>query len=231
MNLRFLPLIGTAVLLSGCIVYTSTGPIQYDSQTVEADRSELVHVTLRMGAGELRAGSGTSKLMQAYFTYNVPSWKPMVHYSAGNLRVEQPSNHGHVGHLKYEWDLRFNRETPIDMTVHLGAGEAQLDLGALDLRNVSVHMGVGKVDLDLRGTPKHDYGVHVQGGVGEAIVRLPSNAGVYATAAGGIGEIRMRNLRKDGDHWVNDLLGRAKVQVRVDVHGGIGAITLIGQDE
>jgi len=225
------PLLGTTFLLSGCVIITRTGPTQYDSVHIDADRSELVRVDLTMGAGDLRVGAGTSKLMQAYFTYNVSAWKPEVHYSPGHLTVTQPgSSHSHAGNLKYEWDLRFGRGAGLDVNVNFGAGDAQLDLGALDLRNVNVQMGVGKIDMDLRGTPKHDYNVRIQGGVGEAIVRLPQDAGVYATAHGGIGEIRARGLKKDGDHWVNDAYDNARVHVRVDVQGGIGAITLIGDE-
>jgi hypothetical protein len=232
MNSILVPSLGAALLLSGCVIATRTGPVQYDSVHIEPDRSELVRVNLQMGAGDLKVGSGTSKLMQAYFTYNVPAWKPEVRYSPGNLTVSQPGeSHTHAGNLKYEWDLRFGRQTPLDINVNFGAGEAQLDLGALDLRNVTVQMGVGKMEMDLRGTPAHNYNVHIQGGIGEAVVHLPADAGVYATANGGIGEIRVHGLRKDGDHWVNDAHDRAKVQIRVDVQGGIGAITLYGADE
>ena len=232
MNRAFGPLIAGAVLLCGCVIHTATGPVQYDSSSIERDASELVHVNLNMGVGDLRVGTGTGKLMQAYFTYNVLAWKPVVRYTPGHLTVEQSGeNHGHAGGAKYDWDLRFGRETALDLDANFGAGSAQLDLGALNLRTVNVHMGVGKLDMDLRGSPKHDYSVRIQGGVGEASVRLPADAGVFATAHGGIGEIRARGLRKEGDHWVNDAHDRAKVQIRVDVQGGIGQITLIGDSE
>jgi predicted membrane protein len=115
----------------------------------------------------------------------------------------------------------------MDLTVHFGAGQARLDLGSLSLRGVEVHMGVGKLDMDLRGNPKHNYDVHVHGGIGEVTVRLPSGVGVYAEGSGGIGEIRTQGLRREGGHWVNDAWEDAKVRIRVDVHGGIGAIHLI----
>jgi len=99
------------------------------------------------------------------------------------------------------------------------------------LRAVSVQMGVGKLDLDLRGRPRQSYDVHIQGGIGEAVVRLPADAGVHATATGGIGEVKTRGLTKQGDHWENEAYATAKVKVRVDVQGGIGSITLIGDSD
>jgi len=224
-----------ALCLAGCVINTSpTGPLQYDSFHLDRDRSELVKVNLNMGAGKLQVGSGTEKLLQAYFTYNIPTWKPIVKYDAGMLTIDQGRT-GHVnfnpGPMKYEWDLRFGRETPLDFGVNFGAGEAQLDLGSLNLRAVNVQIGVGSLNLDLRGRPQHDYNVHIQGGIGEAIVRLPAGAGVYANANGGIGEIKTRGLKKEGDHWENDAYATAKVKVRVDVQGGIGSITLIGDSD
>jgi len=38
-------------------------------------------------------------------------------------------------------------------------------------------------------------------------------------------------LKKEGDHWENDAYATAKVKVRVDVQGGIGSITLIGDSD
>ncbi|SPE25013.1 conserved exported hypothetical protein [Candidatus Sulfopaludibacter sp. SbA3] len=221
-----------ALGLTSCVVTTeATGPTQYDSRAFERDASKEVTVHLRMGAGQIKVGSGTRKLMQAYFTYNVPSWKPDVRYSAGTLDVEQPSHRGaHLaGSHKYDWDLRFAQDIPLNFDVNFGAGDAQLDLGSLTLRNVNVQMGVGELKLDLRGVPKHDYSVTINGGVGEATVRLPADVGIYAEASGGIGEISTRGLMKRDGHWINEAYGQPGVKIHLEVHGGIGQITLIAE--
>ena len=231
MNRRWMPLLAGAVCLSGCVVETA-GPTQHDFRTIDRDDSELVRVNLNMGAGNLRIDSGTDKLVAADFTYNVASWKPEVRYNSaagrGSLTISQPDRgRTHMGKTDYEWDLRLNRETPLEISVHFGAGEAHLDLGGLTLRSVDVDMGVGKLDLDLHGSPKQSYDVHVRGGVGEATVRLPAGVGVEAEATGGIGEIKASGLRKDGNRYFNDAYRDSKVTVRLDVHGGVGSIRLI----
>jgi predicted membrane protein len=90
-------------------------------------------------------------------------------------------------------------------------------------------MGVGELKLDLRGVPKHDYNVTINGGVGEATVHLPSGVGVYAEANGGIGEISVRGMQKVSDHWVNEAYNEPGPKIHLDVHGGIGQITLIAE--
>lgn len=223
-----------AVALAGCTVSTVPfGPTQYDTKVIDRDDAKSVEVKLNMGAGDLKVSSGTQKLLRAYFTYNVPQFKPEVRYNSaggvGTLEISQPESHAHVGNMKYEWDVRLSNETPIDLNVQFGAGQAQLDLGSLDLRHVSVEMGVGQMQMDLRGAPKHDYDVNVQGGVGEADIKLPNTVGIEAHATGGIGEISVRGLNKENDRWVNEAFKNPGPKIHVKVEGGIGQIKLTAE--
>jgi len=223
------------LFLAACAVTVDRpGPTQYDSLSFERGNVAELHLNLAMGAGDLKVGTGTHKLAQAYLAYNVAEWKPEVRYdpqgARGNLTLRQPGHHrSNLGAVKNEWDLRLSQDVPLYLTVNFGAGQAELDLGSLALRDVQVQGGVGKLDMDLRGDPKHDYNVHIHGGVGEATVRLPSSAGVYAEASGGIGSIETPNLRRAGGHWVNDAYEQAKVRIHVTVEGGVGSIKLIGE--
>ncbi|HLK51507.1 MAG TPA: toast rack family protein [Bryobacteraceae bacterium] len=222
-----------AVCLAGCVVQ-HTGPAQHDFQAVERDNAEYVNVNLKMGAGTLRIDTGTDKLAAADFMYNIPAWKPDVRYDKsadhGTLTIAQPDRHGpHLGRTDYEWDLRLNREVPLNLNVEFGAGEGHLDVGGLALRGVDIKMGVGRLDLDLRGTPRKSYDVSIHGGVGEAIVHLPSEVGVEAEAHGGIGSIEASRLRRDGSRYYNDAWDEAKVRIHLDVHGGVGSIRLLSE--
>ena len=226
----FLPLFAAifCLTLTGCNVHTATGPTQHESSSIERDAAKTLRTELRMAAGTLKVGGGSPKWMQADFTYNVPSWKPNVRYTAGDLLIEQPDSGGiHTGGTTNEWSLQLNDEIPTDLTARVGAGEARLNLGSLSLRSLDIEMGAGELRLDLRGNPRHDYDVKVRGGAGEATVYLPKDAGIYAKATGGLGEIKVRGLRAEGDHWINDAYGSSKVQLRVDVQGGVGQINLI----
>jgi predicted membrane protein len=176
--------------------------------------------------------SGTDKLAAADFTYNLASWKPEMRYTSaagrGSLTIRQSESHQpHLGKNEYEWDLRLNREVPLDLTVHFGAGEAHLNVGGLTLRSVDVEMGVGRLALDLDGRPKQSYNVNVSGGVGEATIHLPAGVGVDAEATGGIGSIQASGLRKRGDRYFNDAYADSKVTIHLTVHGGVGSIRLI----
>ena len=232
MDWRCVPLIAGAFGLAACVHVEHEGPVQHDSQVIERDNAEVVQVDLNMGAGTLRVSGGTDKLARVDFDYDIPSWKPEVRYNSaagrGTLHIRQPETHeANIGHNRYEWDLRLNKDVPLEIGLHFGAGDARLDVGSLNLRRVNVEMGVGKLDLDLRGNPKKSYDVRVHGGIGEATVRVPSSVGVVANAHGGIGEISAPGLRKDGDRYVNDAYRTSPVTIHMEVEGGIGSIRLV----
>lgn len=197
----------------------------------KAEGVERVRVALEVHAGELQVDSGAKELLEGEFIYNVSSWKPEVRFDRSGFRsvlsIKQGGSSATMGSAKNEWRLKLNDGIPIDFSLHCGAGENRLNLGQLDVRDVEVHIGAGRVELDLTGRPpKHDYSVSVHGGVGEAVVRLPSDAGVVATASGGIGEIEVNGLEKQGGEWRSGASGKGKPTIRVDVHGGIGKITI-----
>jgi hypothetical protein len=227
--------IWAALALTACSggVSTPTGPEQHESRSVDLDKSERVAARLKMGAGELDVRGGAQKLLDADFTYNVPSWKPDLRYTSaggtGDLVLEQPGPTSSSGNNKNHWDLRFNDKIPLDLKVEFGAGEARLDLGSLALRGLSVEIGAGTLRLDLRGAPTKDYSVRIRGGVGEATVYLPKDVGITANVSGGLGEITATGLRKTGDIYVNDSSQTAKTKIRLDIQGGVGSIKLIAE--
>ena len=225
---------GCAVNRMGDSGVTVSGETEHQSEKVDlaqAKGSDRVSVDLDLHAGELSVDSGAKELLEADFTYNVPQWKPEVQLQKSGFRstlsVKQGGASANLGDSKNRWEIKLNESVPLDFLLKCGAGENKLRLGQFDLRSVEVHLGAGRVEIDLRGRkPTHDYAVSVHGGVGEAIIHLPNDAGIVATASGGIGEIEVRGLEKQGGEWRRAAEGKNQSTVHVDVHGGIGHILL-----
>jgi hypothetical protein len=211
----------------------TTGDLRTESQSVGLGGAKSVRVQIKMGAGQLKVGSGVKAangLLDAEFTYNVPRWKPEVHYTRngdqGLLTVEQPSGGGSHGNTRYEWDLHLANKVPTEMSVDMGAGKADLILGGLALTNLDVNLGAGETNVDLTGEWKNDFSGHIKGGVGKATLRLPRDVGVRVQARGGLGSIDAHDFRRDGDYYENDAYGKSPVTLRLDVEGGVGQIVL-----
>jgi len=227
-------IVAAALIMSGCSLESvATSDTRRETNAVDLGAVESARVEIQMEAGELRLKSGTPKLLEAQFAFNVPEWRPVVDYKTssarGTLAISQPKSqrNGRFVNAVNEWDLNLNAQVPLEVAANLGAGEASLDLGRMNLAGVDVNMGAGELKMDLRGEPKRDYNVQVKGGVGEATIYLPRNVAISATATGGLGEIKIDGLEKRDGVWVNpDRIG-APVTVRVDVKGGIGQIHLV----
>lgn len=226
-------LLPIALVFVGCAA-EFPGETRREQQSIELDGSKSTRVNLEMTAGELKVSSGATKLMEAEFTYNVERFAPVVEHRRNPTASEIHISHGNtqgftLGNNMSRWDLRLNDGVPLDVVAKLGAGEAELNLGGLNLRSVDMGIGAGEVHVDLRGTPKASYDVTIGGGVGETVVNLPRSVGISATAAGGIGNISVTGLEKRGDRWINPGQENNPVQITLDVKGGIGEIRVTAQ--
>jgi hypothetical protein len=235
MAIRFLPSLFAAGLLSalaGCSGPDTfvSGPVQHETRAVELDHAELVRVELTMGAGELNVRGGSPRLLDAEFEYDNPALKPVVRYTPssfrGQLTIEQPDGRGPRGSRHYRWDLQLNNDIPVEVVTRLGAGNATMNLGKLNLRRLDLNMGVGNLEMDLRGEPRRDYDVEIHGGVGNATVHLPS-VNIVADAGGGIGNIEAVGLEKRDGRWISTRYADAKTTVRLEIKGGVGNIHLV----
>jgi hypothetical protein len=206
------------------------GPLQHEHTVVNLDRAELSRIRLTMEAGELRVKGGAAKLAEADFTYNVAAWKPSVvqnlNRTPPELSITQATGVSTSGNTTNRWELALNDQQPLEIIAHLGAGEAHMTLGALNLRNVELTVGAGEVDMDLRGQPTTSYSVSIHGGVGTATVHLPSTVAISAKASGGLGDINVSGLEQRDGRWINPRATSSPVTIDLDVHGGIGEIRL-----
>jgi hypothetical protein len=245
-----------SLALNACVIERfQVGPTQIKSETVEVGDAETVRVDIQMGAGEIEISSGASELMEAEFTFNVDELEPRVTYdvsgTTGQLKVEQSPVEGlPVGDyddVRSEWELVFNDDVPMDMTLTLGAargdidlrgtaltslnaevgaGEADLWLGDSPLQTLDVEMGAGAITLDMVADWERDLTAEISGGVGQLTIYLPSDVGVIVDVELGIAAIDTRGLQKDDSTYTNDAYSESEVTLRIEIEGGVGDIRL-----
>lgn len=222
------------LLATGCVrvsIYSEDEIITY-RPSVDSEGAESVRVDIDMGVGELKMSGGAEKLMEGEILYSDENWKPEVTYrkngERGRLIVEQPSllNGISIGNLRYEWDLRFSNDIPMDLRIKLGAGSSKLYLGDLTIEELEIGMGVGESTVDLTGTWERDLHAYIKGGVGRGVFILPENTGVRVKAKGGLGSISARGFKKEDGYYVNDAYGHTDATLELEIEGGIGEIEL-----
>jgi uncharacterized protein DUF2154 len=219
-----------ALFLASCSF--GGGPTIQDHKTIEMDRSESTRLDLKIGAGELKVGGGAAKKMEADFAYSEalkPTIESRTSGATSEIAISQAEGGFSFGNTTSRWDVRLNDSVPVEVVAKLGAGQADMNLGSLNLRGLNMDIGVGEVNVDLRGTPKKSYDVRINGGVGEAKVFLPRTVGITANAKGGIGEVNVEGLEKRGDRWINPGHENDPVQITLDARGGVGEISIVAQ--
>lgn len=203
------------------------GPVVNEHQAVDRGAATSARVEIDMSAGDLDVKSGAAKLFEGDFAYNVPALKPEIAYavsgSTGTLKVSQGSSSGNV---ENKWSLSLDDRTPVDLTITLGAGDAKLELGKLNLRSLSIRLGAGDLQVDLRGTPSKSYSVKVQAGAGDTTLLLPASVGISASTSGLIGDSNVSGLEKRDGRWVNDRAAGSPVTVDVQVQHAIGDLRI-----
>jgi hypothetical protein len=229
--------LAAAFLLSGCNVDIDTGRTREtttETKTVERAKVEMTRAEITMGAGELELQGGAKALFEGKFTTNLDRSRPDVRFEStgfrGHLSVRQRNSGGVIGgKVVNRWEMKLADDVPLDLDVTLGAGESILKLGSLTLRSGEVKLGAGRCEVDLRGTTRRSYELRLRGGVGEAVVYVPRDAGVTAEAAGGIGEIDVRGLNREGRSWRSANYGQTPHTIRLDLKGGIGSIRIVAE--
>jgi hypothetical protein len=185
-----------------------------------------------MGAGRLRLEGSSRALMEGAFTYNIDEWQPEIDYAVsghtGNLVIQQPSGVDilpQVGASQYDWNLRLNNQIPTMLNVVLGAGEAVLHLGDLNLNSLSVTTGAGSTIIDLRKNWQHDLQVEITGGVGEVTLQLPSSTGVRLETSG-LAVVNSNDLIREENIYTSQTFGHTSNSLIVTFQAGIGALNV-----
>jgi len=220
------------VILCGLVAvhHRRRGKYLHESHTVDVGSATSVHANINMPAGTLAISPGGPALLDAQFDFDDNDGDPQVNYNVagglGELDITQTQPVVHVGTENNSWQLRFANNVPLDLSLDMGAGHGELDLGGLDLTNLKINLGAGQLEVDLRGARTSDLDADIEGGVGQATIKLPEDVGVRVHAEGGLGTISAHGLTRDGDDYVNDALGKSPATIRLKVEGGVGEIDL-----
>jgi len=217
----------SGVWMAACGLPGTAGPVVNEHHAVERGAATAAKVDIDMTAGDLEVKSGAAKLFEGAFAFNVPALKPDIQYAVngttGTLKVSQGST---SGNYENNWHLSLDEKTPVDLHITLGAGDAKLALGRLNLQSLTVRLGAGDLEVDLRGMPTRSYSVSVQAGAGDTTVILPASVGISASTSGLIGDANIDGLEKRDGRWINPRAAGSPVTVDLQVQHAIGDLRI-----
>src|SRR4029077_12954252 len=136
----------------------------------ERQNAKSVHISVESGAGQVTISGGSSRLLDADFSYGYSFSSPQVAYKVesgvGQLDISQDGERTHFGTTHNDWDLRISNDVPLTLKVDMGAGEGRFRLRDVQVTDLDLQIGAGHVDVDLTGARKQNLKAEIQGGVG-----------------------------------------------------------------
>ena len=165
------------------------------AERLDGAASARVEIEFSVGRATLNAlDAGSPNLFEAQLSY-VGEYEYTVSGAAervislrqrGNFPRDIAATVVHARDL--HWDIALAKNLPLQLKLTGGVGEANIDLGQLQVDDVQITTGVGKVALAL---PVQDQpmALDMRGGVGMTEVKIPAGAYGNFDIKGGVGEV------------------------------------------
>ncbi len=235
-SLPVFALIAAAIIVvtSGCAVRRVRLHMNKERRIVKLKGAESVKAQVIMKAGDLEIDGGTAgaDLVDAAFTYSLDSWKPKIGYDrhgkTGELRIVGPEQVSSFFQSRTinRWDLQFNDDVPIELSIRASLGDTNLQLGNLDLHKLRLSSSAGDANIDLAGKWKHDVDVNIATGPGDLVLRLPKDFPVRVDIDTGLSDISAPGFKTDDDAYINDAYAPSKKSLNIKIKHQAGDIGL-----
>lgn len=199
--------------------------------------STLAVVDITPGLGELRLSAGNEganliegRVALAEREKTFTSFRQAGSTAYYTLRSEGnqtwvPGWRGEVDWSSRTWDLKLNRDVPIDLRLKGGVGRATLDLSRVKVTRLRIESGVGQttVTLPMSGEVRAE----INGGVGEMIVNIPAGMAARIEVDRGLSGIDISDVYRPGnDRYQSANYSTAANRVELTIKGGLGHIAV-----
>ena len=123
------------------------------------------------------------------------------------------------------WNLNLNRAVPVDLQVHIGVGDAHIDLRRMKVTGFSATMGVGRTTIILPVSGVVE--AYIDGGVGDLVVEVPEETAVRVQAKAGLGHTSVPSTyHQDGDAFVSPGYDGSEDRIDLVIESGVGRILI-----
>ena len=243
-----------ALLLPGC---AHLGPMKSDLVDAEfvvpRDGARSASVKLEV-PGDLRVHPGSCSLVKARARYDAERADARADFEideSGHGTVVLAIEKRFAPSTETELDVCLSTELPLEVLASVGAGDANIDLSGVQLRDFDAASGTGDTHVDFgdasvagaemsigtgtgdltvdakRATWTGKNSLKIDAGTGDVTVYLPRGIGVRVSVDRGVGGLAIRGLEKEGDVYVNGLSSSAEDRLDVDIDTGVGDVTVI----
>ena len=207
------------------------------SQEWEVELGDIAEaeVLIKFGAGEVDIGSlpsRSTKLMEGDLKYDRSRGDPIKELEQrdgkGILTLSAAPGKGvQIGVGGEEWDIKFSRNIPLDLSLEIGAASVDLDLESLNIRNLRLQVGASDVKVvfpESAGTTT----ATIKAGVARIILDIPEGVAARINTDLGLSslDIDKGRFKKSDGYYVSPGYETAKNRLDLSIDTGVASVTI-----
>jgi hypothetical protein len=216
--------------------FTYGGPAERVTISEDLHGATHANVEIKSGVGELRITGSSSDVKLVEGVINRLEGEQLSQDANGSngevsyrLKSEGVNVFPgiHIGDQDGLWDLRINKNVPMDLHLGTGVGKAEIDLSGLKLTSLDMNTGVGEARVTLPASGKFTAVVH--SGIGKSTIEIPRGMAARIRVHQGIGAVNVHgDYNRDGSYYVSPDYDTNPNRVDLEVNGGIGEVQIDG---
>jgi hypothetical protein len=209
-------------------------PADVEHRSIELQGAERAEVRLKHGAGRLQVDSSAAPgtLLSGSFRGGLNS---SVQASGSQLQVELKPDSAWFPNLfmpwnwtsgeGLRWQVGFNPDVELILNLETGAGEAQLNLRDLQVRELNFKTGASASEIFLPQAAGQTR-ARIEAGAAAVEVHIPAGVAARIRAQGGLASVEVNQDRftRENDLYQSPGYQEAEHRVELDIEAGLGAI-------
>jgi hypothetical protein len=127
----------------------------------------------------------------------------------------------------FSWDFGFNPSVPLRLRFHTGAGEADLDLSQLNVKDLRLETGASSTRLIAPQAAGHTR-IEIKSGAASVDVRVPEGVGARISVKSGLAgvDVDTRRFIRSGDVYESSDYSTAQNRLEMYVETGVASISV-----
>lgn len=195
------------------------------------DGTKSAQVTLEMGAAELRVAGSSNLLAEGEIVSNTVKANVNRSTESGidKLNISSDFSNGRFWFrsLKNSWDIKLNKEIPLDLVIKNGAVDAEVDLRQTNLQSLSIQGGASSFDITLPdkiGTARAE----ISAGASSFDIRVPKNTALSINAETGLSSNNFEKigLEKSGNNYTSENYNSSTKKIDLVIKAGASSISI-----
>ncbi len=219
------------ILLGGWVILgvLRQSRVSTEQGFVDLQGAQQAALRINHGAGELKIadGAGPGQLASGSFAGGL---EQSARRQGDRLDVTMSPPQRWVifpGGERYDWDVRLNRDVPLDLELHTGADRANVDLRALRLTSLRLETGARETRVTLPSAGRLRAEFHL--GAASLTVQVPEGVAGRVRVSQGVSDVRVdqRRFPWAGDCYQSADFETAANAVDIKVEAGAAHVEIM----